>query len=233
LADSTHTRPAFRRQLAAALILACAAGLMLGAQPVRADGDPASDVLASQSLFVPADGSIPAPEQQRLSGLLTAAARRGYPVRVALIATPADLGSIGPLWHHPGSYARFLGQELSLVYPGTLLVVMPNGLGVSRGGHPLPAPAAATGPGSGSGLATAALSAVQSLAARAGQRLAIPPVASSPEPSGAASEGFGAWLAIAVGLVVIAVAWAVSLRRRPPGRGGDDQPRRADTSTVS
>jgi hypothetical protein len=152
---------------------------------------------------------------------------------VALIATRSDLGSIGALWRRPTSYAQFLGQELALVYPGTLLVAMPNGFGVSRAGRSLPGPAGVPAPGTGSRLATAAVAAVQSLAARAGHRLAVPPPTATPAPAVRASDDTGAWAAFAVGLVLIAVAWAASLRRRPLGQAAGDQSRRADTSTVS
>jgi hypothetical protein len=233
LADSTHTKPAPLRFLAAALVLACALGFVLRAPAARADGDPASDVLAAQSLFLPSDGAIAVAEQQRLASLVKAARRSGYRIRVALIATPSDLGSIGALWRRPSSYARFLGQELSLVYPGTLLVVMPNGFGVSRAGRSLPGPAGVPAPGTGSRLATAALTAVQSLAARAGHRLAVPGAAPAPAPVSGASSNLGAWVAFAVGLFLIALAWAASLRQRPLGRAGGDQSRGADTSTAS
>jgi hypothetical protein len=93
----------------------------------RADGDPASDVLLAQALFLPQDAGVPATEQAQLASLLAAAHHAGYNLRVALIARPADLGSVTALWHQPENYARFLGQEQSLNYTGALLVVMPGG----------------------------------------------------------------------------------------------------------
>jgi hypothetical protein len=95
-----------------------------------ADGDPASDVLASQPLFLPQDAGATASQQAELSALLATAQRRGHPIRVAPIASPADLGAVTALWRQPQNYARFLGQELSLLYRGRLLVVMPNGYGL-------------------------------------------------------------------------------------------------------
>jgi hypothetical protein len=105
-----------------------------GALPpvARGDGDPASDVLLSQSLFLPQDAGVPPSEQAQLGSLLAAADRAGYNLRVALIAGPADLGSVTALWRQPRNYARFLGQELSLNYTGALLVVMPSGYGFYR-----------------------------------------------------------------------------------------------------
>jgi cytochrome oxidase Cu insertion factor (SCO1/SenC/PrrC family) len=102
---------------------------------VWADGDPASDVLASQMAFVPADGGFSTAQQARLEGALKAAAGVGHPFRVAIIPDSYDLGSITVLWRKPETYARFLGAELSLVYRHPLLVVMPNGLGLNWPGH--------------------------------------------------------------------------------------------------
>jgi hypothetical protein len=195
-----------------------------------ADGDPASDVLASQSLFLPADGGFTPAQQIRLAALLHSAQHDGYPVRVAVIATPADLGSVGALWRMPGSYARLLGQELTLVYRGTLLVTMPNGFGVyrtggrqvgpSRGGAPAAgAPPSLAAPRRGTSLVVAAADAVEQLAAAAGHRLA-PGRVRAPRSSGSAlgSVDLGSWLALAAGAALIAAAWAASLRARPPAR---------------
>jgi hypothetical protein len=190
--------------------------------PARADGDPASDVLASQSLFLPQDGGIPAAAQVRLSALLASAQRSGYPIRVALIATQADLGSVTELWRRPQSYAGFLGQELSLIYTGTLLVVMPDGYGVYRAGEsPAPDRAAldaAPTPGSGALLGGAALTAVRRLAGVAGHRLtpttgSAPPAADSSAASD--SDGLVTWVALAFGTALILLAWTASLRARP------------------
>jgi hypothetical protein len=166
-------------------------------------------------LFLPQDGGIPLGDQTRLASVLNSAQRRGYPTRVALIASASDLGSVSELWRRPGSYARFLGQELSLVYRGTLLVVMPNGFGVYRHGAPavrLPAP------GSPARLGAAALSAVQSLAAAAGHRLPEPSAAPAPAGGNRGSIDIGAWAGFGIGLALIAVSWAVSIRARPLGR---------------
>jgi len=113
------------------------AALGLLAASARADGDPASDVLVSQTLFLPQDAGVPANQQAQLDALLHAAQQSGYQIRVALIASPTDLGSVTELWRQPQNYARFLAQELSLLYRGPLLVVMPNGYGLYRLAGPL------------------------------------------------------------------------------------------------
>jgi hypothetical protein len=195
--------------------------VLVPATPALADGDPASDVLASQSVFLPSDGGIPVAQQQRLAALLQSAQRAGYPVRVALIATKSDLGSISELWRQPAGYAHFLSQELALVYKGTVLVVMPNGFGVAVGGKPLTFAGAPPAPTSGGAtLATAAVSAVQHLSASAGHTLALPPpppASSAPAGARGGSTDVGAWAAIAIGVLLIGAAWGASLRARPFG----------------
>jgi hypothetical protein len=187
--------------------------------PARADGDPASDVLASQPLFLPADGGLRPAQAAQLSGLLASAQRRGLPIRVALIATPADLGSVGELWGKPQSYAQFLGQELAQVYRGTVVVVMPRGAGVY---HP-PAPAHGepliTVAGAPAPIFQTAVRTVQTLASQAGRHLALPrPVAAAGPSTGLGSVDIGSWLGLAAGAALIALAWGASLRARPAAR---------------
>ena len=200
------------RALALLAMLALAgAWLPLRAQ---ADGDPASDVLATQALFLPQDAAVPSRQAAQLDGLLQETARGGYPIRVAVIATAADLGSITELWNQPQSYAQFLGEELSLVYRGPLIVVMPSGVGLynvagaaaaHRGVLGGVTPRAAIG--------AAALADVRSLAAAAGHPLALP--ASGPSVSTAGASNPIPWIALAIGAILVVAAWAASLRTRP------------------
>ncbi len=182
-----------------------------------ADGDPASDVLASQSLFLPADGGFRESGAARLTGLLAAAQRAGVPIRVALISTPADLGSVGALWRKPAPYARFLGQELSQVFRGTVVVVMPNGVGTYVTTRPGDDLVAVNAPRA-SPITTAILT-VQTLANHAGHRLPLPAAAAQPGSASAlGSVDLGSWLALAAGAALIAAAWTASLRARPARR---------------
>lgn len=181
------------------------------AAPARADGDPASDVLATQALFLPQDAAVPAGQAAQLAGLLRAAARDGYPVRVALIASKPDLGSVTELWLKPQLYARFLGQELGLVYKGPLLVVMPNGIGVN--GVPAASLPDQLGVARNASLASAAAALVVTLASSAGHRLTLPSVVAPASAPG--SSDTVAWVAFAIGAALIALAWTVSLRARP------------------
>ena len=61
--------------------------------------------------------------------------RSGYAIRVAIIGSAYDLGSVTSLWRQPRTYARFLGAELQFVYAKRLLIVMPNGFGIYWKGH--------------------------------------------------------------------------------------------------
>jgi hypothetical protein len=187
-----------------------------------ADGDPASDVLVTQPLFLPGDADVSTRVEAQLTGLLTSAQRAGAPIRVAVIASAADLGSVTALWPQAQNYARFLGVELSLVYRGTLLVVMPDGDGlatVGRTAAPPPAVlAGASRPGPGAALGTAALSAVQRLTSAAGLHLAVPDAAPAAVPG---SSDPVAWAVLAAGAALIALAWGASARAKPlslPGR---------------
>src|SRR3954453_23411029 len=122
------------RRLGLAWLLAAAC---VAVPAAHADGDPASDYLLTQNVFVPFDGKVPKEQADALNAVVLDAKKKGYTIRVALISREFDLGAVPSLWRKPKTYARFLGQELFFVYKGRLLVVMPNGYGVSRAGKPL------------------------------------------------------------------------------------------------
>jgi hypothetical protein len=210
------SRPRVRATVIA--LVAALAAALAGSGPALADGDPASDVLATQSLFLPQDAAIPASQQAQLLALLDAARRAGVRLRVAIIASPTDLGSVGVLWRQPQSYAKFLDQELSLVYPGTLLVVMPNGLAVQGPGAATSAARSAIAglapSGSAAGLGASTETAVRRIAAANGHPLPAPAAVA---PGAASSSGTDvvAWLVFALGAALIVVAWTLSLRARP------------------
>lgn len=198
--------------------IAAAVALLLGAvaPTARADGDPASDVLASQSVFLPQDAGVAATEQVRLAALVWEAARAGFPLRVAIVASQTDLGSVTELWNQPGSYARFLGEELGLVYHGPLLVVMPAGYGlvnVTRAGATPDTLGLPGAPAPGRSLGPAALTAVSRIAAAHGHTLAVPQIAVANHTS---ASSLTPWLVFAAGLVVVLAAWGASLRAQPP-----------------
>lgn len=101
--------------------------------------DPASYVLVTHRYFLPEDAGASAQQQRHLGALLNAAAKAGLPIRVAVIPSEFDLGSVAPLWGRPRIYARYLGVELTNSFKSALLVVMPNGFGVNWPGHSTPA----------------------------------------------------------------------------------------------
>jgi len=104
----------------------------------RANGDPASDYLLSQNLFLPFTTKIDNGAVKRLDGTLRETNTQHFRIRVAVILSPSDLGTAFSLFGKPQKYAEFLGLELSFVYRGRLLVVMPTGYGYSVKGDPDP-----------------------------------------------------------------------------------------------
>ncbi len=204
-----------RRVLAVALVvIAAVPGSAL------ADGDPASDVLLGQDVFLPYS-PISQTVERRLYAVCDAARKAGYPMRIALIAARSDLGVVPALFGKPQAYARFLSSELGGIVSGPVLVVMPDGFGLARAGQALSARPASTiriAPGA-DGLGTAAVAAVQHLAAAAGHPL--------PASATLATTGSGATAAtlrhalIAIGVLValaaigIAGAFAARARRTP------------------
>jgi hypothetical protein len=181
----------------------------------RADGDPASDYLLTQPVFLPPDVVMGKSDAERLTSVTAAAKKKGYEVRVAVIGTRYDMGSVGALYKKPQRYAVFLGQELQFVYKGRLLVVMPNGYGVSQGGKPWPAAkkivAKLPPPGSdGPALAAGGASAVQALAAASGVHVS----GSSDAGSGSSSTTLAAIGAVVVVLLLGGVGAMLLVRRR-------------------
>ncbi|HZQ15580.1 MAG TPA: hypothetical protein VFA82_02285 [Gaiellaceae bacterium] len=172
--------------MARGLLLVALAAALCAAPAARADGDPASDYLLGQRIFLPYDTKIPKADQEQLGETVDAAFRAGVRVRVAVIGSQYDLGAVTVLWKQPKRYAEFLAKELSFVHKDRLVVVMPDGLGFYWVGHrAAPGQAivasVAVPPGPG-GLARAGAAAVRRLAAAQGvhlQAVAAPASSSS------------------------------------------------------
>jgi hypothetical protein len=203
----------------AAVLLVALLLAAFGAQGARADGDPASDVLIVQTVFLPFQAQLPKQLQDKLVRATTEAHKVGYPIRVALIAQPVDLGAVPSLFGKPQTYAKFLWQELSFVYKGGVLIVMPNGFGFYDGRDPGPAQekvlrSIPIGPGL-NGMGASGLNAVVGLAAAAGHRLSVQGVA-VPAKAGSGSSSGSDRLIIggAVAGVLLIAAAAVVVRRR-------------------
>ncbi len=101
-----------------------------------ANGDPASDYLLVRDTFLPLTAGVDQEAVKRLDETIKAADESGYKIRAAMILRPTDLGTAFSLFRMPQRYAQFLGLELAFVYPGRLLVVMPNGYGYAVKGKP-------------------------------------------------------------------------------------------------
>ena len=160
-----------------ALITVCVLAAV-AAQSARADGDPASDYLLGQKIFLPYDANFPPKQAAELTGLIDAANKAGFKIRVAILWSDYDMGSVTALWRKPRTYARFLGLELGFVYKQRLLIVMPNGFGFNWPKHPATSEYALLekipiSPGA-PGLLTAASAAVTKLAAASGVKVAAP-----------------------------------------------------------
>src|SRR5207245_299661 len=104
----------------------------------RADGDPASDYLITYQVFYPYYSNVPEAGLKQLETTVAAANKQGYRIRVAVITSPYDLGSLSSLWQKPQPYCRFLSLELSFAYKGRLLVVSPKGYGYADHTKPVP-----------------------------------------------------------------------------------------------
>ncbi len=195
------------------LVIALAALLIVPAVAM-ADGDPASDVLLGENVFYPYSPPVTGSIQKNLNAITLAARRAGFPIKVALIGSPVDLGVIPDLFGKPQKYADFLDQEISFQGKQPLLVVMSTGYGIQGVSPKLAAAVGGLSKPAGTSsnaLATAATAAVAKLAAADGH-----PVSGGPA-SGGGGGGVSATLVIvlAAAAVLVAIALLVlTLRRR-------------------
>jgi hypothetical protein len=118
------------------VLVAAAAAALLAVPAARANGDPASDELITQQVYIGLEVPLALSDREELLKTVAAANERGYTIRVALIAFTNDLGSAVSLWRHPQAYAKFLGSELAFAYANRLLVAMPSGFGFYRRRRP-------------------------------------------------------------------------------------------------
>jgi hypothetical protein len=212
------------RSLIAAILLLATLATALAPSTALADGDPASDVLIGENVFYPYSPAVSTSLQARLNGETAAARRVHFPIKVALIASPADLGAIPTLFGKPRQYAKFLDQEISFLnVKPLLLVVMPDGYGSQHLGSgatkavaSLPVPAGAQS----DDIARAAITAVPKLAAAAGHPLGnisgnVEPAGTNPALAGAILAA--AAIAIAAGVLVVRSRRATVTPRREVG----------------
>lgn len=204
-----------------ALVLAC---LLMALVPAGAlaDGDPASDVLFTAGVFLPYAPASKA-NSDALKAAVTRAQKSGYKVKVAVIASQVDLGSVPQAYNKPQQYADFLAGELRTLYGPKartgLLIVMPAGIGIS--GKPFSAAerrAARTvsidASANSDKLVKAATTALERMAAAAGH-----PIGSASSGSGGGSSGGLIAAIVLVVLLLGAGGIGFSLRMR---RGAAD-----------
>ena len=158
-----------------------------------------------------------APLVRDLQSITTLSAKAGYRIKVAIIASPTDLGGVPNLFNQPVQYASFLGREISFNGKQPLIVVMPVGIGTFEAGPKAAGAVAGIKVGSGSdGIARAAVEAVMKLASAAGH----PIHGFKPAAGGSGGSGSGGSSAlifgVPLGLLVIGLA-IISYRRSGMG----------------
>jgi hypothetical protein len=197
------------------LVLALVAAAV-GAPVASADGDPASDTLIKEQVFYPYYSNVPKASLNRLLNTVAAANKRGFTIRVAVITSPYDLGTVSALWEKPQPYCQFLSLELAFAYKNRLLVVSPKGYGYVEATKPVRAKLAlvrAVPIGRGTdGLLRTADKAVRLLASKAGHELPAP--RSGDAGSSSSSDTVVIAVAAAVGAALVAGIELVRRKRR-------------------
>lgn len=201
--------------------------------PVLADGDPASDVLLGENVFYPYTPSVSPALQKTLTAETAAATRAHFPIKVALIASPVDLGVIPDLFDQPQKYADFLDQEISFQNKQLLLVVMPTGYGTQ--GLPTKATRATASLTKPTGrqsndLARAAITAIPKLADAAGHPLHTDANTTTTSPSHGSHTVLIALLAL--GAIAAAVAITTFRITHPPRNAQSPSTAAAKTAST-
>ncbi len=199
------------------IVLFTFALLLTSPAPAMADGDPASDVLLGQDIFLPyAPNTVSPPVASALEATVARAKKAGYEVKIALIASVRDLGSAGQLFTKPQEYANLLTQEISLnvvhgssVAQPRVLIVQPAGIGGNNLGDNAGDALDGVSPAKSAPdeLARTAAIAVGKLAAADGKPIAMPEL---PEAAADPGEGGGlpAWLLYTVPVLLVGLAIA-------------------------
>jgi LPXTG-motif cell wall-anchored protein len=214
------------------LALAAAVLTLIAAPAAHADGDPASDVLPSQDAYYPYSPAASKPLSAALDQLLAQVRKGGYPLKVAMIGSAADLGSYPTMFNNPQEYTNLLASELPTNPHGAvkdelhLLVIMPGGFGGKNLGDRVDE---ALGPveidveGQTDGLVRAGLEAVARLATVNGVKTEVPSVASGDDGDGGGSNTL---LLVVIGVVIVLLVAALLVvrRRTRPVRPSDERP---------
>ena len=234
--DGESSRVHRRQATRGVLCLLAGALAAVALSPVaRADGDPASDYLIGQQVFLGYDAKIPVALERKLVAAVASANKNGFPIKVALIWSSYDLGSVPELFRKPRTYAHFLDIEDSQCWWGglcgsgrfksttRLLVVMPNGLGFAQWKHS-PASGYRTLAGitvspTPAGLATAATAAVVKLTSAAGVKVSTRGGSGIPTSAGGGGTSRTEIIVAVVVALLLGVAARLLIRRRAARSG--------------
>jgi hypothetical protein len=191
-----------------------AAVLVLTPGSARADGDPASDVLLLQDVYLPYAPGVPAPLARTITALLKTTRKAGFPLKVAVIADPRDLGAVPQFFGKPQQYAPFLQSEIAFNSKRPLLVVMPAGYGAAalpKGSETGLQGLAPPKSGSGADLGRSAIAAIVKLSAAAGHPVPTPKVAGA---GGGGGGGTSPLIVFGVPVALLALGGVLAALRR-------------------
>jgi hypothetical protein len=209
-----------RAFLAAAIAVLCAPAVAL------AHGDPASHYLETGSLYPGFDLQPSQDVELQLMGVIDAAKHAGFPLKMAIVASEADVADNPEMLNKPQEYADYVVGALvgsRVPVDGPVVIVTPVGIGVAGPGAEDMA-SVKTGQG-GDALARAAMTAVRDIAAKAGHPLPahIPPAQVAivpPKGGGLPDVDFGALTPLLVFAVIFGgAALLFELRQRLSRRG--------------
>jgi hypothetical protein len=197
------------------LLVAALAAALVAPATARADSDPASDTLLLQDVFLPVEPPVSSSLAGAIRGLAATMKKAGYPIKVAIIATPNDLGLVPQIFGKPQYYAGYLGREIDFNKKNNLLVVMPAGYGTNNvAPNVARALSGLKPPGSSlDKLGRSTLDAMVRLSKAAGHPVKAPTV------SGGGSSSTSPAVIFGVPVLLLALAGALAALRR---RGEDD-----------
>jgi hypothetical protein len=187
----------------------------------HADGDPASDVLLLQDVYLPYQPVVPKPVGDALTRTVKQLRAKGFPLKVAIIASTTDLGTVPQFLGRPNPYAAFLESEIKFNKAKQLLVVMQAGYGTAA--MPPSVAAAVSGvpkPKSGSpdDLGRAGIDAVLKIAAATGHPLPKPRLPAAASSGGAGGGGTSPAIIFGVPVLLLAIGGALAaIRARQSG----------------
>jgi hypothetical protein len=209
------------RKHALAILVISAAICSLGGTSAFAGHGAVSDILSFRNVYLP-DAPVCQEVAAGLDQVTDRAVKDGYPIKVAIIASEADLSGADQYFGRPQDYARLLGSQFGFYHPGragaetkdSLLVVMPAGFGFIRSGRAANVGLVIIGLTAPKGkeptdLARAGIGAVRDLADAAGHPVPAPDI------SGCGGGGTSALVyGVPIALLVLAAGVFVVVRRR-------------------